>query len=125
MSERPSRERVVERIREEMNVKQRPLVVVAAGEDDHVWYYIVVLDSVHEGDTFLNERYFALSKDTPEDDTFRKNGINRRWGGDSEAMADNLALAYERAAILGESEASSPTPIVLDASENPDVYGEQ
>jgi hypothetical protein len=70
--------------------------LIAAGEDETYWYYIIILEREYEGNLYLNERYVQLAKpDTGRDDTYKKNGINRR-AGEIADYAGALSVAYDQ-----------------------------
>jgi hypothetical protein len=75
-----------------------------AGEDANAWYYITVFEREYEGNMYLNERYVQLVKPDSEyeEDTFHKNGINRRAGSATGEMARSLAKMYHAIANLEE-----------------------
>lgn len=66
-----------------------------AGESDTAWYVLVVMERRHEGETYLNERYALLAKPGAEiDDTYMKNGINRRVTDTTGVLARALGKLY-------------------------------
>ena len=75
--------------------------IVHAGESETAHYFLVVHERTHEGNRYLNERYVLLAKDGADiEDTYMKNGINRRISSDLVDLADSLAVLYERAATF-------------------------
>jgi hypothetical protein len=73
--------------------------IVHAGESETAHYFLVVHERTHEGNRYLNERYVLLAKDDADiEDTYMKNGINRRISSDLVDLADRLADVYQKAA---------------------------
>lgn len=95
MSEYPSKRDAVRRIADLAADDQTLRGILQAGESDLYWYYLVVVKSEFEGNTYLNERYVQLAKPNDEgrDDTFKKNGINRRVHTPEET-AEKLSRLY-------------------------------
>lgn len=72
--------------------------LVTAGQNEQAWYYLVVQEREHEGNTYLNERYAQLVKPGSDfdEDTFLTNGINRRVSTTTADLAMALAHTYAR-----------------------------
>lgn len=95
--------------------------VISAGENDALWFYLVVIERVYEGRTYLNERYAQLAKPHADDleDTWKKNGINRR-AEDPEMVSGSLGSIYtlierrERAFNQGQMDVEDFTIGYLD-----------
>jgi len=86
--------------------------IVRAGENEHQYFVLVLMVREYEGNTYLNERYVALSKHDPEEDTWMKNGINRRSTGQVNDTATALARAYQSIANRDSDDiASGRTPV--------------
>lgn len=85
--------------------------LVPAGQDDNYQYVMVIYESAYDGNDYLNERYVQLVVDDPADpsreDSWKKNGINRRVEPETSAatLADKLSDAYTHTgqAIVGKS----------------------
>lgn len=101
MSEIPPDHEAVERVQALMDDPESLFRLIYTGEDENVHYYIAVIVRDHEGERYLNERYVSLQKDDDSeyDDTFRKNGINRRF--DSVGLADALRDVYQSVLNIG------------------------
>ena len=73
--------------------------IIYAGESDTARYFLVVHSRTHDGNRYLNERYVLLAKDSADiDDTYMKNGINRRISSGLPDLAYRLADVYQQAA---------------------------
>lgn len=86
--------------------------IVRAGENEHQFFFLVILEREYQGNTYLNERYVALSKHDADEDTWMKNGINRRVNTDVDGMATTLARAYQSIANRSQTDLEEDrTPI--------------
>jgi hypothetical protein len=80
------------------------------GEDEKHWYYVAVVEREYKGNQYLNERYAQLVK--PEftderDDTWKKNGINRRATDRIKEAATVLSYFYRVVAQRDEAHRAS------------------
>lgn len=86
--------------------------IVRVGENEHQFFFLVVLVREYQGNTYLNERYVALSKHDSDEDTWMKNGINRRVNTSVDELATTLARAYQSVANRDPDDiAEARTPI--------------
>lgn len=99
-----------------------PYSAIEVGEDDGAYYYLVIVEREHEGNVYLNERYVLLSKPDNQDidDTWMKNGINRRVPSTTMYLAD--ALGHEYAAISGVEAAMGTGDIDADEWSAEDIH---
>lgn len=95
LNQYPDRQEAINRIADLLDDGEFLEGVIPAGQDEHVFYYLAIVNREYEGNTYMNERYVSLQKDddTDHDDTFRKNGINRRQP-DGQSLSPGLAIAY-------------------------------
>jgi hypothetical protein len=74
--------------------------ILRMGDNDNQEFLIAILVREYEGNEYVNERYVALSKHDESEDTWMKNGINRRVNSDTESLAQTLEEAYKRVRVL-------------------------
>lgn len=94
------------------------------GEDENAWYYLTVIERDYEGNMYLNERYALLTKPDSDfdEDTFMKNGINRRAGQATGEMARSLAKLYMSIANLEEMYEAGDISADEMMERDPDYY---
>jgi len=96
--------------------------VVVTGADTQngapVTYALAIIERRHDGHTYLNERFVMLpSEQTGMDDTFLKNGINRRF---TPGLATRLAEVYGSVETRRE-EHTDETPARIGMTQDTDT----
>lgn len=110
--DRPAPGSAIDRISRLTDSPEEDIIHAVAylGQAEKYWFYIAVVEWEYDGNEYLNERYAQLVKPEFSDereDTWKKNGINRRVTDRVMETATILSFVYrevaERDALVSET----------------------